>query len=427
MTARLPILVQRSTYECADESCMVDALVDGYVNPLIMRGYYLESELPLNAMRGYHASYYGEQVCNGGHGLFMHNSRMDPLVMKDVRECLTAIGARTFVEIFNLFERLVKLDPIKAADIAAQAGFSAHDSPERSLNERFHTAGYKDLFRLPLGRWLRRLPELEVVADAEFDNAIEGLISANPFAGRRKTFFERQRLASTMQYLELTAAWLLAAKVGITSLRLAGVDTEAKTPDGQPMTGWIIKASEKTFTMFQLDDAVILCDKARTAGRELSRDSLSEAMALVASGTPLADAIKSLGFGGWFWTEIARIPNALVDEALAATKDGTAFAAAELVCAEFDDKLVEIHASSKSITQERGGTWSYALSGNRGHYSMWMSAEGAEGCCVINDIADETTRRRIDAARIVAHRIRSGGGHSLDDKPPGASAASGLI
>ena|SRR5688500_10236843 len=99
----LPIVVRRSVFEDADDWKIVSAVINEYVNPLMHRGYYLRSELPPNVMRSYHTDYYMAQVANGGHGQFMHNSRMEPLILRDIREGLAAIGIEHHVGLFRDF------------------------------------------------------------------------------------------------------------------------------------------------------------------------------------------------------------------------------------------------------------------------------------------------------------------------------------
>lgn len=385
---QLPILVRQSVFEDADDTAIVSAVVD-YINDLGDRGYYLPDEMPANAMRAYYTDYYLAQVSNGGHGQFMHNSRMEPLVFQDIREGLAAIGIRPYIDIFGDFEALSALDAERTAAIAAGAGFGPQEPAVAELDNRFFDQrGYETLMPAN-GRWLKSLPELKVVPDAEFEATVQSLFAANPHAKARKIAGERERFYNRMQDSLQVAARLLAYEAEILPVHITMGDPAAKMPDGRGAVGWGISSPQGHYTMFMLDDVVLLCEQHLPDGRKITREVFRE----ITTGKGSVERGRK---------EIVRLPVAFVEEAMAAAKDGYALAAAEIACARLDDEIVEVHALAK----DEDGMWGFALWAKKAQYGLFLR----EADVAVVRAPDAVKLLVIPLEEITRHKAASEGG-----------------
>jgi hypothetical protein len=328
---------------------------------------------------------------------------MQPLVLKDIREGLAAIGIEPYASIFRDFEAFAASDSKRAAAVAGNSGFGTPDPVEAELNKRFYAGDcYKTL--LPAnGRWLKSLPEVKVVPDAGFAAAIDALIAANPQANARRIARERERIASLLQDTLQVAARLLAFEKGFLPVRIGGGDPSAKTPDGQSTIGWALNTPAGQFTMFVLEDAALLCEQYLADGRKVTPELMAQIRTALFAPNPDLDAVK--GFDQKTWKEIARVPVALIEEAKAAAKNGDVLAAAEIACARLGDELVDLHALGKAGS----GSWSFAIWGKAGQYMMGVEKAGMVVMKLPDTGASPIVIRLDDVRR---HKAANEGGHA---------------
>jgi hypothetical protein len=316
--SKLPILVRRSVFEDADDKRIVSALIDEFVNPLTQKGCYLTSELPPNALRSYHTDYYMAQVANGGHGQFMHNSDMKLPLLKNIREGLAAIGLEHFVGIFRDFESFVAAHPKRAAAVAANCGTGQPDPIQAELDKRFYAQDCYETLMPANGRWLKGLPELKVVADAEFAAAMEGLIAANPQREARQAVRHEEALNAALTNPIWVAGRLLCFEAScLPMLAVGGGDPSSITSDGEMVTGWHLQTGKGRKILQTGRETTFLCDTYLEDGTLLTDELMSRVGEQLASGN-YAEVSK---LGKMSQRAIASIPTRDVESAIDAAKD----------------------------------------------------------------------------------------------------------
>jgi hypothetical protein len=354
-TLQLPILVRQGAFSNEDDKEIVSALIDEYVNPLIKEGYYSHSELPPNAMRSYHVDYYLAQVANGGHWQFMRNGNCRHHMLNNIEEGLAAIGLEPYIAVFDEFVEFLASDPQRAAR-AVESYPRKKDPTLEDLDKRFFALDcYKTLMPAN-GRWLKSLPELKVIPDADFDATIRKLIAANLGGKARKIAIDRPKLANKLQDAVEVAAQLLAHKINADSVGVGYGDPMGRTPDGRSGTAWTLRIGFGDYRIFVLDDAAYL----------YSRTWPMKPSFTLSSAGPAVDIEEPP------WDEMARIPIALVEEAKAIAENGHVLATAEIVCAKFEDDLLEVYALGK--TDE--GYWCFRVNGENGMYRIDVLPKG---------------------------------------------------
>ena len=280
------ILIPQTAYESGDPCDLVQHAVE-FVNLLSEEGAYLRHEIPINALRSYHADYYLAQVSNGGHGQFVGNCGWDAAIFEDISNALHAMGAHPYDAIFNDLRRLIESDPKRAEAIANGASFGKTDPAIAELDKRYFAQNARKVITPANARWLRSLPELKVLPEAEYSQAVQALCAANPH--RTLRLQERQLVAVTASLSDpvRVASQLLCAKAQCLPAFICAGDPAARAPDGRQGTGWYIQSSTGRQIMFVFDDAAMLCEPSLDDGRkpmkEIARISASE----------VADAIEA--------------------------------------------------------------------------------------------------------------------------------------
>ncbi len=360
----MPILVRASVFDDVEDRRIVTALVDDYVNPLLERGFYLRTELPAKALQAYHVDYYMAQVANGGHGQFMGNSGMKPLLLGDVREGLRTIGLEPYISIFNDMERLWVDRPERARAIAGNFGFGDRAKEETSLDDRFFKSDcYKTLMPAN-GRWIKSWPELKILPDDKFRPAIEYLILENPRAEARMYARRHENLSGDLSQPLQVATQMLGRKLGIVPLNASGIgDPSAKAPDGRNAMGWHVSSQQQPLTMFLDEREAVLCERYLADGRKLTYVLMNEIrQQLLAS----KDLNATRAFTDVTHKEIGRLPVALIDEAIEVTKRAEILAAAALACQRLKDELQSVSVMEKSAE----GMWIWRIQAKAAHYFL---------------------------------------------------------
>lgn len=186
------ILVSESLFRSDDPHDLPFAVVL-FVNGLIHDGFYERDELPVEAMWSYHVDYYLAQVNNGGHGQFVGNSGWAESTVADIRQGLAAMRLAEAAAIFADLQRFAAEAPERFARAAEGGGFGDIDPVIEALDDRFFAGPSREIAPAN-GRWLRSLPNLTVLPDAERDAALVRLNAANTAAPARRA--ERERIAA---------------------------------------------------------------------------------------------------------------------------------------------------------------------------------------------------------------------------------------
>ena len=359
-----PILVRASVFDDVDDKRIVTALVDEYVNPLLERGYYTRSELPAKALQAYHVDYYKAQVANGGHGQFMGNSGMEPLLISDVREGLRSIGIKSFRDIFDDLVRLWSDKPDPAHAIAGNFGFGVPAAQENDLNDRFmNLECYKTLMPAN-GRWIKSWPELQVLPDEKWRDAIEHLTLQNPQADVRKYARLQANLSRVLSEPLQVAAQLLGHKLGILPLSLSGVgDPAAKAPDGRKVIGWRVSSQQAPLIMFLDDRDALLCGQYLPDGRMLTYALMAKIRNQLLTKKDMGAATT---FADVTSKELGRLPSPLIAEAIELAARSQIVAAAALVCKRLKDELQSVAVLEKSGE----GIWSWRIRAKSAQYFL---------------------------------------------------------
>lgn len=117
----------------AEEYDLLRVVVD-YVNRMRDEGMYQAKDMPKKALPAYYADYYYSQVCNGGHGQFLHNANPNPKSISFVAKTLKSAGLK------KLAACIQELIGQKNIDVSA-------------LDDRFFE-GYSD-YHKRMNAWLR--------------------------------------------------------------------------------------------------------------------------------------------------------------------------------------------------------------------------------------------------------------------------------
>jgi len=266
------LVVRRSSYDSNDETRLVSDAVD-FVNAMQQQGLYRRDELPQNAMRAFHSDYYLAQVANGGHGQFVGNSGWVPIVIQDIAEGLAAMQADPYAAIFADLKRLIESDSERAAKIAAGGGFGEIDPAIKALDARFFQHDVYKTFSPMIARWLRRLPELEVVADTQYNARLSELGDANPLREARLAARQEATWAANLANPIWVAARLLSAKANCLPVRgIGGGDPNSFAPNGEKVIGWAIETGEGRRVLKCATEICYLCDTYLADGTRLTNE-----------------------------------------------------------------------------------------------------------------------------------------------------------
>jgi hypothetical protein len=319
VTPVAPIVVKQSIFDNSDHTKIVGAVVD-FVNILRQQGAYLNSEMPVNAIRAYYVDYYLAQVMNGGHSQFIHNSHLQEAELRHIREGLALLKLGPFIDIFGNFEEHVMRDIARARE----HGVENHNA----LDDRFFKLDpYKTLMP-ENGRWLKSLAEMRVVPDADYQHAMGALITANPRRAERLAERARATIKYRLKQPLFTAAALVAARLNLHSPSLGGGTSEVD-PDGKRQTAWGISSQNGRGLLFLGDKEIIYTESYLDDGRrytdEIARQRRDALFANPANITSMMKQPKVVN------REAIRIPASEINAAIEAAAAVPVVEAAELV------------------------------------------------------------------------------------------------
>lgn len=225
------VVVSKDAFDTGGEDSwkLVCNVVD-FVNEMLARGAYRVDEIPARAIQAYWADYYLAQVVNGGHSQFMGNSRSsgtDPeFIQNSALADLRAMGAAGHCETLT---EMIAWAEANSSEARKQSGFGNRAATLDALDKRFYAIDNKMPMAEISAAWIRTWPELTVVSECDYADAIEKAKQRNPY--------REQRFA--LHRIDILRMRMLAPKMF--SFRLAGC---ACAPDGLCISS--IRATNKT-------------------------------------------------------------------------------------------------------------------------------------------------------------------------------------
>ncbi|ADV13889.1 DUF4375 domain-containing protein [Mesorhizobium sp. M7A.F.Ca.US.014.04.1.1] len=210
---------------------LVTAVMD-FVTAMFDQGLYKDHEIPPSARQFFHAYLYGMEVANGGHSQFIHNYR-DHLdkVTSDVHLALAGMRAENHLAILKQMVAWVREHPKEAEE---QTGF---EGGRADFLDGLDDLFYKEEDSVPmLARavgWIASWPELEIVDDAECQEATLDIVMANsrrePRLRHRSVFHLKAVMTSRLEVgigLACAALPQPEVKLGLGKGRMLDIDGE---------------------------------------------------------------------------------------------------------------------------------------------------------------------------------------------------------
>ena len=149
-----------------------------FVN-LLIGEYFKAGELPADSLLSYYVDYYLSQVNNGGFAQFIYNSGLDDEINDWIAQGLQKMGAVRHVALFAQSLKRVREMPEDKLQTFFNSEFFGQNHERDALNESneafYALEDEEDLDEIN-GRWLRSLPNLKIVDEADFaksDAAVE--------------------------------------------------------------------------------------------------------------------------------------------------------------------------------------------------------------------------------------------------------------
>jgi len=157
---------------------LVAAVLD-FVNAMFDQGLYKDQEIPASARQFFHTYLYGLEVTNGGHSQFIRNYRGHfDKITSDARSALAGMRATNHLAALEQMIAWVREHPEEAGE---QTGF---EDGRADFLDGLDDLFFKEEESVPLLAravgWIASWPELEIVDDAECQEAILDVVMANP-------------------------------------------------------------------------------------------------------------------------------------------------------------------------------------------------------------------------------------------------------
>ncbi|WFP61970.1 DUF4375 domain-containing protein [Mesorhizobium sp. WSM4904] len=215
------ITVSRSKVEKASERPFDLVLaVMQFAVTMISKGLYRYPEINPKAMQVFHTDWYSSEVKNGGHSQFIHNAAREiDTMIANARAGLNACGAKGQLATLEKMSAWVAKHPDKAA---TQTGFEGgRDDFLDTLDDAFYEADEAAPLDSLLARWITSWPDLQIVDDDDYDDAIDRLVLSNPQREGRLLHESVGKLVRQMLSEREVGAGLACAKISPSEIKLA--------------------------------------------------------------------------------------------------------------------------------------------------------------------------------------------------------------
>ncbi|TIV96974.1 MAG: DUF4375 domain-containing protein [Mesorhizobium sp.] len=214
------IVVPRSKIkEAGEEPFQLVVAVMQFAVTMISKGLYRYPEINPKAMQVFHADWYSSEVKNGGHSQFIHNAAREiDAMIANARAGLSACGANGQLATLEKMSAWVLKHPDKAA---TQTGFEGgRDDFLDTLDDAFYEADEAEPLDGLLARWITSWPDLQIVDDDDYDDAIDRLVLSNPQREGRLLHESVGKLVSQMLSQREVGAGLACAKISPSEIKL---------------------------------------------------------------------------------------------------------------------------------------------------------------------------------------------------------------
>jgi len=215
-----------------------------FATTMVSKGLYRYPEINPKAMQVYHAHWYSSEVKNGGHSQFIHNAGHEiGTMIANARAGLTASGAKGQLATLEKMSAWVAEHPDKAAK---QTGFEGgRDDFLDTLDDAFYDAEEAAPMLNLLARWIASWPDLQVVDDDDYDDAINRLAMANPQREGRLLHKSVGDLVRQMLGRRDVGAGLACAKISPPEIKGAFGMARVLTVDGKKQMVSQLRTSAK--------------------------------------------------------------------------------------------------------------------------------------------------------------------------------------
>ena len=179
------VIVSSESLASPDQRAIIDSSIE-FVNALVAE-HLRPDEISRDAWRSYYVDYYLAQVENGGFSQFVYNSKWEPRVVESVRDGLKEMGASRHLALFSEGESLVTSFGARLRTFFSSSLFGPNRSRDRldAITDRFYeVSDQEDLERLN-AEWLKSLPSLRAISEAEIVQAVAARVAAMPDREKR--------------------------------------------------------------------------------------------------------------------------------------------------------------------------------------------------------------------------------------------------
>jgi hypothetical protein len=221
-------------------------------------GFYRHEELVQKAVQIYCADYYLAQVMNGGHSQFINNCRANaPYMWSGARLGLAGMGAGAHAGILDRMVAWAQANP-QVAEM--QTGFDGGRAEALDELDDIFLAIEKTTPMIGVStRWILKWPELRVVEDAGYEQALSDLAGMNPARAERQV---ARRIAGFRHRID---DWLhvsigMATAAASTNELLVRINAggSVSTQDGNKLLVWGVNTNKGLRYAYFTEDGVSL-------------------------------------------------------------------------------------------------------------------------------------------------------------------------
>ncbi|KUM23914.1 hypothetical protein AU467_32450 [Mesorhizobium loti] len=187
---------------------------------MISKGLYRYPEINPKAMQVFHADSYSSEVKNGGHSQFIHNAGQEiDTMIANARAGLSACGAKGQLATLEKMSAWIAKHPNEAAK---QTGFEGgRDDFLDTLDDAFYETDEVEPMEDLLAHWIASWPDLQIVDDDDYDEAVNQLVLANPQREGRLLHESVGKLVSQMLSQREVGAGLACARISPSEIKRA--------------------------------------------------------------------------------------------------------------------------------------------------------------------------------------------------------------
>ena len=230
-----------------------------FVN-LLIGEYFKAGELPADSLLSYYVDYYLSQVNNGGFAQFIYNSGLDDEINDWIAQGLQKMGAVRHAALFAQSLKQVREMPEDRLQTFFDSEFFGQNHERDALNESneafYALEDEEDLDEIN-GRWLRSLPNLKIVDEADLEREAARLGALIPDRAARMQAAQAQTEANRPDYERHILA--LCNKAGQVLDRITAGDPSHEH-EGKPVVAWHFLTDRGHFYYVALGDEAIMFD-----------------------------------------------------------------------------------------------------------------------------------------------------------------------